>query len=291
MPTACEWMQGQRAHRKGKNRFWKQQKVWGGGTWKTKVGYQPPSQGCPGSFLTRDGRAWTPGPGRYSEGNPMESSVRYDRLKFSKTHSLLDEQKRRWPGDSCPMAWQPAGVIVNPARGFSMGSGCGPGECWMREVERRSRITSFGFNYRDIAPDLVIGEHAKTSRAGPQGSVFHAAGGGLAGVVMQPDWYEVQVKETPGPGHYGSDYTYSNIGTRDNALARLSSKETPPAFGFGSSERGEDYSKRSHEVPGPASYRPQALTWIGGHGQNKSLRVRGGAFGKENRWPMRNQSR
>jgi len=100
----------------------------------------------------------------------------------------------------------------------------------------------------------------------------------------------------------------SNIGTRDNALARLSSKETPPAFGFGeggrpqrgadgdvaagSSERGEDYSKRSHEVPGPASYRPQALTvllmapasrpsfvtceqWIGGHGQNKSLRVRG----------------
>jgi len=138
----------------------------------------------------------------------MESSVRYDRLKFSKTHSLLDEQKRRWPGDSCPMAWQPAGVIVNPARGFSMGSGCGPGECWMREVERRSRITSFGFNYRDIAPDLVIGEHAKTSRAGPQGSVFHAAGGGLAGVVMQPDWYEVQVKETPGPGHYGSDYTY-----------------------------------------------------------------------------------
>ena len=177
MPTACEWMQSQRAHRKGEDRFWKQQKVWGGGAWKTKVGYQPPSRGCPCSFLTRDGRAWTPGPGRYSEGNPMESSVRYDRVKFSKTHSLLDEQKRRWPGDSCPMAWQPAGVIVNPARGFSMGSGCGPGECWMREVERRSRITSFGFNYQDIAPDLVIGEHAKTSRAGTQGSVFHAAGG------------------------------------------------------------------------------------------------------------------
>eukprot|EP00960_Hanusia_phi_P033778 750636-Hanusia_phi.AAC.2 len=199
---------GRKASHKQENRFWRQHKVWGGGTWKTKIGYQAPARCSPGSLLSRDGRAWTPGPGRYSDGNPMESSVRYDRFKYSRTASQLDEQKRRWPGDSCSTAWQPAGVIVNPARGFSMGTGCGPGECWMREVERKSRTTRFGFNYRDLAPDLNMGEHAKTSRAGPQGTVFHAAGGGLSGVVMQPDWYEVKVKETPGPGHYGSDYTY-----------------------------------------------------------------------------------
>eukprot|EP00960_Hanusia_phi_P033777 750636-Hanusia_phi.AAC.1 len=67
----------------------------------------------------------------------------------------------------------------------------------------------------------------------------------------------------------------SNIGTRDNPLSRLSSKEAPPAFGFGGIEqqrdgkadvgagcsaRGGENSTRTADAPGPASYRPQALT-------------------------------
>lgn len=79
-------------------------------------------------LVSKDGRAWTPGPGRYSQGNPNGSSVRYDKLKYSRMPSTIDDQKTRWPSDSCLPVAQHGGVIINPTRGFSMGTGLGPSE-------------------------------------------------------------------------------------------------------------------------------------------------------------------
>ena len=96
---------------------------------------EAPTRCGPGALTSRDGRAYTPGPGRYSAGNPMNASVRYDRLKYARVQTDFEAQRARWAGDTSYTVAQHGGVVVNPCRGFSMGSGHGPGQSMLAEAE------------------------------------------------------------------------------------------------------------------------------------------------------------
>lgn len=50
--------------------------------------------------------------------------------------SSFEEQKTRWAADSSFPVAQYGGVVVNPCRGFSMGSGYGPGQTMVAAAEK-----------------------------------------------------------------------------------------------------------------------------------------------------------
>eukprot|EP00277_Geminigera_cryophila_P026705 CAMPEP_0179474130 /NCGR_PEP_ID=MMETSP0799-20121207/53672_1 /TAXON_ID=46947 /ORGANISM="Geminigera cryophila, Strain CCMP2564" /LENGTH=166 /DNA_ID=CAMNT_0021283057 /DNA_START=225 /DNA_END=722 /DNA_ORIENTATION=+ len=163
MPTMAQWKINVNKRKTARSGYGGS--GWAGGAWKVRYMTEAPTRGSAGGLLGKDGRAWTPGPGRYSVGNPMNSSVRYDRLKYATLKSGFDEQKSRWEGDSCYPVAQYGGVVVNPCRGFSMGSGFGPGQTTTAAAEKVGLRTK-GPTYQQQGPDVVMGS-ASVSTRGP----------------------------------------------------------------------------------------------------------------------------
>ena len=117
----------------------------------------------------------------------MNSSVKYSCLKYARINSHMDEQKARWASDACFPVAQYGGVVVNPCRGFSMGSGCGPGETFVANAAKAG-LRSLGPTYQHQGPDLNIGMPSVSTRGpGADGSTrtVRARGGGLPGTTFR----------------------------------------------------------------------------------------------------------
>jgi len=66
MPTAAQWKVS--VNRLKQNRHGYGDVPWAGGAWRQKNPSEAPTRGPSGGLLSKDGRAFTPGPGRYTIG-------------------------------------------------------------------------------------------------------------------------------------------------------------------------------------------------------------------------------
>jgi hypothetical protein len=259
MPTAAQWKVQVNTRRKKHAKAFGSG-PWAGGTWREKFMTEAPTKGAPLCMGSRDGRMHTPGPGRYSVGNPNNSSVRYDCMKHARVQTCFDVQKTRWEADTTYPVAQYGGVVVNPCRGFSMGSGFGPGQTFVAAAEKTGGLTH-GCTYKNQAPDLFMGAPSASSRGPGADKIARARGGGLSGVRFGdppvPKSDDADAHVDPGPGHYLRDVTHSNIGNKKlfhNPLSWLSSYSNPRASGIGTAARPDLHAASC--APGPAAYDP-----------------------------------
>ena len=206
----------------------------------------------------------------------MNSSVRYDRLKFARVQTQFEEQGARWASDTSFTVAQYGGVVVNPCRGFSMGSGCGPGQTTIAEFEKVGLRTK-GPTYQHQGPDLVLGSTSISTRGPGHDGVARARGGGLSGTTFRGLDTGVRLRvpscrdgrhHDPGPGQYLSDYTFSNIGFQHDYVGMLSTHEHPPAYSISKGPRSPRPSHRD-AAPGPADYDPKEYQWDNPSGRGK----------------------
>jgi hypothetical protein len=209
----------------------------------------------------------------------MNASVRYDRLKYARVQTDFDAQRARWASDTSYTVAQYGGVVVNPCRGFSMGSGHGPGQTMLAEAEKVGLRTK-GPTYQQQGPDMILGAPSISTRGPGQDGIARARGGGLPSTTFRAidTGLRLQVPSSldgkhhdPGPGHYLSDYRFSNIGHKDNYIGFLSNKENPPAYSMGKGPRSIEPS--TDAAPGPAAYDPKEYSWDnpGGRGKGQFL--------------------
>ena len=251
MPTAAQWKVAVNAKRR--KHCGQAGEAWAGGAWKQRWMAQAPTKGEQPSMGSRDGRAFTPGPGRYTAGNPGNCSVRYDCLKHSRVTSVFDEQKVRWTADTSGTVAQFGGVVVNPCRGFSLGSGFGPGQTLVAVSERMGMLTA-GPTYQNLSPDLNFGCPSVSTR-GPCAShrTSCARGGGLSGVSLK-GWEHTMAERLKALGSNDTPHAYGSL--EQDCISRLSTKACVPAFSIGGALRKDVHSTRD-TGPGPATYDTQ----------------------------------
>ena len=257
MPTTSQWgstaHENQRAKKllqRGKKGWEKEPGTWLGGSWRTCNAPQAPTRGCPGSMQAKDGRAYTPGPGRYTPGNPHGCSVNYERGKHARVQTTWDEQEKRWPGDlfSTDLRGQAGGVFVKNARGFSMGTGRGPAETLFYEAEKVGQ-RSAGCCYAVSDPSLAF-QRPSSAYAGQSTYRF-----GPAPKHRDP---REDRSGIPGPGTYDMDRTEREMGYgNDNRLGLLSTRPTSLSYKWPppSEPRPDKFDDPAEVTPGPGDYR------------------------------------
>ncbi|KAJ1477391.1 hypothetical protein T484DRAFT_1963500 [Baffinella frigidus] len=260
MPTISQWgstaYEHQRAEKllsRGKKGWEKEPGTWLGGSWRTPYNSEKPTRCGPGALQAKDGRAYTPGPGRYTPGNPHGCSVRYDKGKYARVETTWDAQEKRWPGDNLAdtnLRGQAGGVFVKNARGFSMGTGRGPAQTLLHEAEKIGQ-RSAGCCYAVSDPNQAF-QRPSNTYAGNSTYRFGPA----------PKYRDPREDRSgiPGPGYYNVDHTEREMGYgNDNKLGLLSTRPTSLAFKWPPppEARPDKFDDPEEVTPGPGDYRPE----------------------------------